>query len=231
MASQVNGKGWGLGEIDGKMGWFPGDFVSFRPLPEEVPMALREKVSRLEAGATGGDAGGGAGAAVDDLRNTALVNGAQVHRGGKDEDMLPEHQFAIQMARAQPWKDRLTPGGKLAYAELIQFFQQSGAVIDFGQIHLKGVIGSGAFATVFKAVYRNHEVAVKKLVGGGGGPMERTLKDFKSEAALLKWVYFFSFFFFWLKCLVEMANVSFSPAACAIGILLQTLDQPQTLLR
>lgn len=29
------------------------------------------------------------------------------------------------------------------------------------------------------------EVAVKKLVGGGGGPMEKTLKDFKTECVLL----------------------------------------------
>ena len=30
----------------------------------------------------------------------------------------------------------------------------TGMAIDFNEVHLKGVIGSGAFATVFKAVYR-----------------------------------------------------------------------------
>ncbi|CAM9408676.1 unnamed protein product [Phaeothamnion confervicola] len=99
--------------------------------------------------------------------------------------MLPEHMFAIQMARAQPWRDRLTPGGKQAYNDLLSFYNASGMVLDFREMQLKGVIGSGAFAVVFKAVYRNHEVAIKKLVGGGGGPMEKTLKDFKSECALL----------------------------------------------
>ncbi|KAG5178782.1 kinase-like domain-containing protein, partial [Tribonema minus] len=55
----------------------------------------------------------------------------------------------------------------------------------FNELQLRAVIGSGAFATVFRATYRNQDVAVKKLMGGGGGPMEKTLKDFKTEAALL----------------------------------------------
>lgn len=29
--SQVNAKGWGLGQANGKVGWFPGDFVDMRP--------------------------------------------------------------------------------------------------------------------------------------------------------------------------------------------------------
>jgi hypothetical protein len=49
---------------------------------------------------------------------------------------------------------RLTAGGRQAYADLISFFNASGMVIDFNELHLKGVIGSGAFATVFRAVYR-----------------------------------------------------------------------------
>jgi hypothetical protein len=37
-------------------------------------------------------------------------------------------------------------------------------VIDFNELHLKGVIGSGAFATVFRAVYRyNWSVLSLKL--------------------------------------------------------------------
>ena len=48
----------------------------------------------------------------------------------------------------------MTAGGRQAYADLISFFNASGMVIDFNEVHLKGVIGSGAFATVFRAVYR-----------------------------------------------------------------------------
>jgi Variant SH3 domain len=29
-SDKVNGKGWGLGEVNGKMGWFPGDFVKIQ---------------------------------------------------------------------------------------------------------------------------------------------------------------------------------------------------------
>lgn len=36
-----------------------------------------------------------------------------------------------------------------------------------------------------RILYDGQEVAVKKLVGGGGGPMEKTLKDFKTECVLL----------------------------------------------
>jgi Variant SH3 domain len=31
-SDKVNGKGWGLGEVNGKMGWFPGDFVKIQVL-------------------------------------------------------------------------------------------------------------------------------------------------------------------------------------------------------
>ncbi|CAM9953278.1 unnamed protein product, partial [Choristocarpus tenellus] len=121
----------------------------------------------------------------------------RVREQREQEEVLPEHLFAIQMAKSQPWKDRLTPGGKVAYEDLLSFFTASLKVLDYEEIRLKSVIGSGAFATVFKAYYHNEvcplyrmggrgeEVAVKKLVGGGGGPMEKTLKDFKTECALL----------------------------------------------
>ena len=36
----------------------------------------------------------------------AVANAAKHETAGPAEDMLPEHLFAIQMARAQPWKDR-----------------------------------------------------------------------------------------------------------------------------
>ncbi|CAM9905553.1 unnamed protein product [Ectocarpus sp. 8 AP-2014] len=118
--------------------------------------------------------------------------------GGREPEQLPEHVFAIQMAKNQPWRDRLTPGGKIAHDDLLAFFKASRMVLDFDEIELKSVIGSGAFATVFRGIYRYRigrpgetggdkkiEVAVKKLVGGGGGPMEKTLKDFKTECVLL----------------------------------------------
>ncbi|CAM9942732.1 unnamed protein product [Sphacelaria rigidula] len=84
----------------------------------------------------------------------------------------------------------------MAYDDLLAFFKASRMVLDFNEIELKSVIGSGAFATVFRGIYRykvgqrgepdkKMEVAVKKLVGGGGGPMEKTLKDFKTECVLL----------------------------------------------
>ncbi|KAG5175500.1 kinase-like domain-containing protein [Tribonema minus] len=119
---------------------------------------------------------------VDNLVGSAQQAGVEFAR---DEAVQPEHQFAMQMARAQPWKERLTPGGKQAYMDLVSFFSASGLMMSFDDLQLRAVIGSGAFATVFRAIYRKRDVAVKKLMGGGGGPMEKTLRDFKTEAALL----------------------------------------------
>lgn len=31
----MNAKGWGLGQANGKVGWFPGDFVEMRPSGSE----------------------------------------------------------------------------------------------------------------------------------------------------------------------------------------------------
>lgn len=31
--SQMNAKGWSLGLANGKVGWFPGDFVEIKPPP------------------------------------------------------------------------------------------------------------------------------------------------------------------------------------------------------
>ncbi len=157
---KVNGKGWGLGEINGKMGWFPGEYVSF----------LQDTVS------------------VNDVCQLTLQNGEEVSiesESSLDPNLLPEHKFAIQMARAEPWKDSLSAGGQRAYAELVEFFRSTQKVINFDALNLEAVIGSGAFAIVFRAVYLKRSVAVKKLIGGGGGPMERNLRDFQTEAALL----------------------------------------------
>ncbi len=160
-SDKVNGKGWGLGEMDRKMGWFPGDYVSF----------LNDTVS------------------VDDDGKITLQDKEQVSVESEssllDPNMLPEHKFAIQMARAEPWKDSLSAGGQRAYAELVNFFRSTQKVIHFHSLNLKEVLGSGAFAIVFHATHMNRSVAVKKLVGGGGGPMERNLRDFQTEAALL----------------------------------------------
>lgn len=46
------------------------------------------------------------------------------------------------------------PGGKVAYDDLLAFFKASRMVLDFDEIELKSVIGSGAFATVFRGIYR-----------------------------------------------------------------------------
>lgn len=160
-STRVHGKGWGFGEANGKVGWFPSDFVRIQA-PDAANRPQRPQPP-------------------------VRINGPTPPPAPVDvpSDMLPEHHFAVSMARAEPWKDRLTPGGKQAYADLVSFFNASGMVIDYNQIALRGVIGSGAFATVFRATYTGRDVAVKKLVGGGGGPMEKTLKDFKTEAALL----------------------------------------------
>jgi len=48
----------------------------------------------------------------------------------------------------------LQPGGKIAYDDLLAFFKASRMVLDFDEIDLKSVIGSGAFATVFRGIYR-----------------------------------------------------------------------------
>ncbi len=157
---KVNGKGWGLGEINGKMGWFPGEYVSF----------LNDTVS------------------VDDVGQLTLQDGEHVNvesESSLDPTMLPEHKFSIQMARAEPWKDSLSTGGQREYVELVKFFRSTQKLIHFDSLKLKAVLGSGAFAIVFHAIHMNRSVAVKKLVGGGGGPMERNLRDFQTEAALL----------------------------------------------
>ncbi len=157
---KVNGKGWGLGEINGKMGWFPGEYVSL----------LNDTVS------------------VDDVGQLTLQNEEQANvesESSLDPNILPEHKFAIQMARAEPWKDSLSAGGQRAFAELVKFFRSAQKLIHFDSLKLKAVLGSGAFAIVFHAIHENRSVAVKKLVGGGGGPMERNLRDFQTEAALL----------------------------------------------
>ncbi len=159
---KMNGKGWGLGEINGKMGWFPGDYVSF----------LNDSVSVDGVGQ------------ITSLENGEVVRNVE-SQSYLDPDLLPEHKFSIQMARAEPWKDSLSVGGQRAYAELVKFFRSTQKVIHFDSLKLKAVLGSGAFAIVFHAVYLKRSVAVKKLVGGGGGPMERNLRDFQTEAALL----------------------------------------------
>lgn len=46
------------------------------------------------------------------------------------------------------------PGGKIAHDDLLAFFKASRMVLDFDEIDLKSVIGSGAFATVFRGIYR-----------------------------------------------------------------------------
>lgn len=45
-------------------------------------------------------------------------------------------------------------GGKVAYDDLLAFFKASRLVLEFDDIELKSVIGSGAFATVFRGTYR-----------------------------------------------------------------------------
>lgn len=47
------------------------------------------------------------------------------------------------------------PGGKTAYDDLLAFFKASRMVLDFDEIELKSVIGSGAFATVFRGIFRH----------------------------------------------------------------------------
>lgn len=62
------------------------------------------------------------------------------------------------------------PGGKVAYDDLLAFFKASRLVIDFDEIELKSVIGSGAFATVFRGVYH---------VKGGRGQDEEKVRWFR----------------------------------------------------
>lgn len=59
----------------------------------------------------------------------------------------------------------LQPGGKIAHDDLLAFFKASRMVLDFDEIDLKSVIGSGAFATVFRGIYR-YKIAKPGDVGG-----------------------------------------------------------------
>ena len=60
------------------------------------------------------------------------------------------------------------PGGKAAYDDLLAFFNASRMVLDFDAIELKSVIGSGAFATVFRGILRHR-------VGRPGEEVERKM--------------------------------------------------------
>lgn len=59
--------------------------------------------------------------------------------------------FSVRLTK----KNRsIQPGGKIAHDDLLAFFKASRMVLDFDEIELKSVIGSGAFATVFRGIYR-----------------------------------------------------------------------------
>ncbi|CAM9305397.1 unnamed protein product [Chrysoparadoxa australica] len=187
---KINSKGWGLGEVNGKMGWFPGDFVKIQDAdasPEVV--SLGDTNHKQQKG----------GRRKRPSSSKQPQQQQPEKQGEAAEEVLPEHQFAMQMARAQPWKERLTPGGLLAYRDLLSFFSASGTVLSFDELDLKGVIGSGAFATVFKAKYRGNHPRILILgyspapsnwlgcwlLAAGCWLLPQTLKDFKSESALL----------------------------------------------
>lgn len=64
------------------------------------------------------------------------------------------------------YKNRsIQPGGKIAHDDLLAFFKASRMVLDFDEIELKSVIGSGAFATVFRGIYR-HRIGRPGETGG-----------------------------------------------------------------
>jgi len=101
------------------------------------------------------------------------------------ESLSPEDQIAIRMVNQQPWVDRLNQPERKALHELLEYFESSTQVVDIKDLILHQVVGTGAFATVFKCVYRTQTVALKKLTKGNGHPVEKMLKDFHSEAMMM----------------------------------------------
>ncbi|CAM9214903.1 unnamed protein product, partial [Ectocarpus sp. 8 AP-2014] len=97
---KMNAKGWGLGQANGKVGWFPGDFVDMRPSAAERENRLagsstsgasrnRGSHSHLQAGGAGGGGTGASTAAggttTTDTTSTATNSTANVSTAERAE--------------------------------------------------------------------------------------------------------------------------------------------------
>ena len=90
-------------------------------------------------------------------------------------------------ASRQPWRHKMKASVSNLLYKTIQEFRSSGLCIDFNDVIISGIAGTGAFATVYKGTYENEEVAIKKLITQNSLPMStKSLKDFASESLLLQ---------------------------------------------
>jgi len=162
--NEINAKGWGLGEINGVKGWFPGKFVKILEISEAEMLEKKEEETGRPL--------------TPEVRTVKVTK-------SRPKKVSEESQFLIDMVNSQPWKKRLTNDGKKAYRDICKYFASSDLAFNFSDLEIVDVIGSGAFATVYQAHFNGQEVAVKKLMGEGGVAMIKNLIDFKTEASLL----------------------------------------------
>ena len=57
------------------------------------------------------------------------------------------------------------------FQDCARAFRAWGTEIDFSQMQVEKVIGTGAFAVVYRAKWRGKNVAIKKLLSTAGAPI------------------------------------------------------------
>merc|ERR1711988_1707026 len=104
-------------------------------------------------------------------------------KGGQEQKELELENPLIMKRRKeasrQPWRHKMKASVSNLLYKTIQEFRSSGLCIDFNDVIVSGIAGTGAFATVYKGTYQNEEVAIKKLITQNSLPMStKSLKDF-----------------------------------------------------
>lgn len=146
---KINAKGWGLGQANGKVGWFPGDFVEMKPAPSASASADRK--NRCDAGqvlayqytdgyqctggcqCSGGDLLGDTGVLPDEagvVRGDTTGSGVRGDAGGVREDtaaVLEGAATVLAGAGVLDYTDVLDDTAVLGYSDVLD---DTGVVLD-----------------------------------------------------------------------------------------------------